>query len=86
MSGKKIPAKQDNARIARIVFLGPLGNLIYESFTMSDYDRQVRAIKKMRDNGMEHGHVKMESKRGGKITTSNGDVSYTQQHSGEYKW
>jgi len=35
---------------------------------------------------MTHGHVKMTSNRGGKITTGKGDVSYRQKHEGEYRW
>lgn len=86
MSNKSLTAKEDNERLLRTIFLGPVGNYIYEQLTMSDYDRQERAIRRMRESGMEHGHVKMTSSREGKIITKCGGVAYKQKHKGEYTW
>ena len=86
MSKENLPVKIDNERIVRTVLYGPIGNWIIEQITKTDYDRQVEAVQKLRENGMTHGHVKMTSNRGGKITTGKGDVSYRQKHVGEYRW
>jgi len=86
MSNNNVPAKQDDARTARLFLIGPVGNLIYELCTKTDYDRQVEAVQKMRESGMEHGHVRMSSKHRGKIHTEKGDVIVTEQNDGEYVW
>jgi len=86
MSSENLPANRDNDRLLRTIFLGPIGNWIYEQVTKTDYDRQVEAVQKLKDGGMKHGHVKMTSTRGGKITTEVGDISCKQKHVGEYRW
>ena len=86
MSNKNTPAKRDNARIARLIFVGPVGNWAYAQLTKSDYDRQVAAIQKLKDNGMEHGHVKLISKRKAEIRIKHVNAKYRQQHDGEYSW
>jgi len=86
MSNNNVPATRDDARIARLIFTGPVGNWIYELCTKTDFDRQADAIQRMRENGMEHGQVKMSSKRRGRIRTDQGDVIVTEQNDGEYVW
>ena len=86
MENKNLPSNRDDARTARLILIGPLGNYIYERCTKTDYDRQVEAVQRLKDGGMEHGHVKMSSKNGGKIHTDRGDAIYTQQNDGDYKW
>jgi len=86
MSKKNLPEKKNDDKIVFSILFGPIGNLIREQVTKTDYDRQVDAIQKMRKNGIEHGHVKLKSTRRGKITTQNGDAGYEQTHEGEYRW
>ena len=84
--GEKMLVKRDYARITRLILIGPVGNWIYDRLSKTDYERQVEAVQKMREEGMEHGHVKMSSKHRGKIFTKYGDASLGQQHDGEYTW
>jgi len=86
MTNENLPVKTDNNRIARTILFGPLGNFIYEQIKKTDYDRQAEAVLKLKEGGMEHGHVKMISNREGKLITKDGDVCYKQNHEGEYRW
>jgi len=69
-------------RDTRIILYGPVGNWIYEQVTKTDFDRQMDTVKKMKENGMEHGKADLTSKREVII----GDNTYTQQHDGKYTW
>jgi len=91
MSQKYVPAKTDiakeeDARMARIILMGPVGNWIYECCTKTDFDRHRETVEKMRRNGMKHGRVKLSSKHGGKISTEKGEIGYEEQNEGEYEW
>jgi len=69
MEKENMLAKREKDRAVRTILYGPIGNWIFEQVTKTDYERQVDAIQKMRENGMEHGHVKLKSTRRGKIRT-----------------
>ena len=86
MANTNLPSNRDDARTARLILMGPLGNFIFERCTKTDFDRQAENILEMKRNGMEHGHAKMSSNHGGKIHTDICDASYTQQNDGDYTW
>ena len=86
MSNNNLPVKKDNGRLIRTIFTGPVGNWIYERCTKTDFERQVDAVQRMKDNGMEHGEVEMSSKHRRKIRTDKGDFIVTKENNGKYRW
>ena len=84
MSDKDLSVKSDNARLARLILLGPVGNYIYEYFTKTDYERQVEALQRMKEKGLDCTTVKMSSKHEKIIRTKNGEIVINSQNDGEY--
>jgi hypothetical protein len=76
MVNKNVPAKRDNSRNAPGLF----------SFSRSDFGRQAKTIQRLRDGGMQHGHVKMSSKHEMIIRVKDVEFKLTTQNNGKYRW
>ena len=76
MANRNVPAKKDNGRNTPGLF----------SFSKSDFGRQTKAVQKLRDGGMEHGHVKMSSRHEVIIRVKDVEIKLTTQNDGKYRW
>jgi len=77
---------KDNARTARLIFMGPVGNWIYERCTKTDFERQVEAQERMREKGLNCKKIKMSSKHQKIIRGKTGEIMINEQNDGEYDY
>ena len=76
MANRNVPAKKDNGRNTPGLF----------SFSKSDFGRQAKTVQRLRDGGMEHGHVNMSSMHEMKIRVKDVEFTFTTHNKGKYKW